>query len=438
MKNKLLLLFFTFSCSATLFAQTNFERCATQQLIQHRENLYPGYAENVQRAFDNAKMNISGARNTVYEIPVVVHVVYNNADQNLADSIIMEQIASLNEDYRRLNADTINMRADFQPHVGDPMIQFRLADFDPQGNPTTGITRTQTSTTSFGSINFLFGDMSDLEAIKSTADGGIDPWDQDRYLNIWVGNMEISGTPALLGYATPPAGLSNWPAGSTNGMDDGVVIQYQAFGRNNPNVIDMGNGAIDIRGRTVSHEVGHYLGLRHIWADGDCTADDGVADTPNADAESNFDCDDTKNTCTDNIGGVDLPDMIENYMDYSAETCQNSFTQGQIDIMRSVLENERDGLLNNGALGIAAKTIEKPNINIYPNPATSSFSIDFGQKFENYKIIVVDLTGKSIYQSTAISSITSIDASNWQSGTYIINIVDNHGSYLSNHKLTVL
>ena len=196
---------------------------------------------------------------------------------------------------------------------------------------------------------------------------------------------------------------------------------------------------MNIRGRTVTHEVGHYLGLRHIWGDGDCNEQDGVADTPNADAESNFDCDDTKNTCTDNIGGVDLPDMIENFMDYSSETCQNSFTQGQIDIMRSVLENERDSLIDNGVLSIPNNnTILKPSVSIYPNPTTNSFSVDFGQKFENYKIIIVDLSGKSIYQSTATSSITSINANNWQSGTYIINIVDNHGSYLSNHKLTVL
>ena len=128
------------------------------------------------------------------------------------------------------------MRADFQPHAGDPMIQFRLADFDPQGNPTTGITRTSTTTNTF--FNIQSGGLA--EDVKSTANGGIDPWDQSKYLNIWVCNMEIPifGS-SILGYATPPDGLPHWPSGSTNGMSDGVVVQYQVFGRNNPNTIDL-------------------------------------------------------------------------------------------------------------------------------------------------------------------------------------------------------
>ena len=118
--------------------------------------------------------------------------------------------------------------------------------------------------------------MTDLEKVKSTADGGIDPWDQSRYLNIWVCDMSIFGVTALLGYATPPAGLPNWPPGSSGTLGDGVVIQYQAFGSNNPNQIGQG---IVVKGRTPSHEVGHYLGLRHIWGDGDCTAEDGIVIT---------------------------------------------------------------------------------------------------------------------------------------------------------------
>ena len=128
---------------------------------------------------------------------------------------------------------------------------------------------------------------------------------------------------------------------------DGVVIDYRVFGRNSPFELDLGQGTpIVTQGRTPVHEVGHYLGLRHVWGDGggllggdSCMEDDGVADTPNSGSQANFDCDPTRNTCIDATD--DLPDMIENFLDYSSEACMNSFTMGQIEIMRGVLENER-------------------------------------------------------------------------------------------------
>ena len=316
----------------------------TPEAIQYQESITPGFINQVNKAFETAKaysQNNPTKSNAIYTIPVVVHVVYNTPQQNLDDSVILNQIQILNDDYQRMNADTVNMRSDFDIVKGSPQIEFVLAQIDPSGSPTTGITRTNTASPSFGSLAIISGDFTDLEKVKSTVDGGIDPWDQSRYLNIWVCNMSVDffGTEitALLGYATPPTGLPNWPPGSTAGMSDGVVIQFQSFGSNNPNILDAGGGPIDVRGRTPVHEVGHYLGLRHIWGDGDCAAQDGIDDTPNADAQSNSDCDITKNTCVDNIQGVDLPDMVENYMDYSAETCQNSFTQGQVDLMHGVL-----------------------------------------------------------------------------------------------------
>lgn len=415
-------------------SQNNFERCATVNYMEYRESVSPGYIENTQRAFDVAKDNFSGNRTDVYEIPVVVHVVYNTPEQNLADSIIFAQIQSLNEDYRRKNADTINMRADFQPHVGDPHIQFRLAEFDENGDPTTGITRTSTTTTTF--FDILSGDLA--EGVKSSTDGGIDPWDQSKYLNIWVCNMDFFGSPMVLGYATPPDGLSHWPAGSVSSMSDGVVIQYQVFGRNNPNTIDMGNGPMDIRGRTVTHEVGHYLGLRHIWGDGGCTEQDGIADTPNADAQSDFDCDNSKNTCTDNIGGVDLPDMIENFMDYSAETCQNSYTTGQVNMMRSVIENHRPGLLNNGALSVNEVAKNDFTFKIYPNPTDESFTLQLNSLEENYSIEIYSINGKVVLAKNISQLNQNINVSFVDAGIYIVCIKDNKGVLKGTHRLTVL
>src|SRR5690606_8687983 len=115
--------------------------------------------------------------NALYRIPVVFHVVYNNAQQDIPDNVIIDQIRILNEDYNRLNADTVNMRSDFDDVAGNPRIEFMLARIDEFGNPTNGITRTSTATPSFGSVTVITGSFADLEKVKSTADGGIDPWD---------------------------------------------------------------------------------------------------------------------------------------------------------------------------------------------------------------------------------------------------------------------
>src|SRR5690606_36225125 len=142
------------------------------------------------------------------------------------------QIEQLNEAFRRLNADTVNTRSEFLTIVGDTEIEFVLATVDPDGNPTNGITRTSTSQTSFIGVGGL-----PAEGVKSSGNGGIDPWNQLDYLNIWVCDMSLFNIPALLGYATPPNNLPHWPPGSSDNMSDGVVIQYQAFGPNNPNAL---------------------------------------------------------------------------------------------------------------------------------------------------------------------------------------------------------
>jgi hypothetical protein len=398
-------------------------KCLSHEVINYQESLTPGYEHHVNSIFNEAKQFAANSeeKTGTHIIPVVVHIVYDTPAKNLPDSVIFDQIAVLNEDFNRQNADTVNMRPDFDIVKGNPDIQFVLAQIDEFGQPTTGITRTQTPHATFGSLLILGGDFSDLERVKSTADGGIDPWDQSRYLNIWVCDMSVFGVTALLGYATPPAGLPNWPPGSTNGMSDGVVIQYQAFGSNNPNPLDPGSGPVPVEGRTPVHEVGHYLGLRHIWGDGDCTAEDGIDDTPNADAQSQSDCDPSKNTCTDNIQGVDLPDMIENFMDYSAETCQNTFTQGQADLMYGVLEVERYDLVHGNPAAVP-HIDAKIAVDLYPNPAENAIYLSYEGELSNIKIS--DMSGKTVLED--IQSNT-IDISTFDSGFYFLSYDDPNG-----------
>lgn len=418
---------FYFFSLLTLFSGLTFaqekpeaEKCWSHRAIQHQEALTPGYAAHIDEQFEVAKNASLSKSNETYKIPVVFHVVYNTAEQNIEDSVILNQLQVLKNDYQRKNADTINMRSDFDIVKGNPNINFVLAQIDPDGNPTTGITRTETNLETFIGINF----MEDIERVKQTSEGGIDPWNQDRYLNIWICNMEFNDTPALLGYATPPNDLSNWPPGSTSGLNDGVVIQYQAIGNNNPNTVDMGDGPMNMLGRTLSHEVGHYLGLRHIWGDGDCQEEDGIDDTPNAADKSDFDCIATKNTCTDDIQGIDLPDMIENFMDYSAEDCQNSFTQGQVDLMRGVLENQRIDLVQNNPASVTNFSMEA---RLYPNPVDSKLNVKIEQGAADYYEIV-NLQGKQILSAPLNSSNFNINVETLNKGMYILRLRNNNTS----------
>ncbi|GAB4500282.1 MAG: hypothetical protein OHK0019_38430 [Saprospiraceae bacterium] len=240
----------------------------------------------------------------VVTIPVVVHVVYYNATQNISDSRILSQIQVLNDDFRRLNADAANTPSAFQGVAADCEINFCLATQDPNGNATTGIQRRQTTVNGF----------STNDNVKFFSTGGLDAWDRNKYLNIWVCNL--SG--GLLGYAQFPGG----PAST-----DGVVCDYAYFGT---------TGATPPfdKGRTTTHEVGHWLNCYHIWGDDgtSCSGTDQVSDTPNQ-ADENYGCPTFPTvSCSNGPNG----DMFMNYMDYTDDACMNLFTIGQKNRMQAL------------------------------------------------------------------------------------------------------
>ncbi|HRG57395.1 MAG TPA: zinc-dependent metalloprotease [Bacteroidia bacterium] len=410
-----------------ILAKTNAQstmKCGSLEAMHKMEASQPGYIQSTRDLFTQFHQteNNRAISDTFLYVRVVVHVVYNTPEENLADSVIFNQINILNNDYGRMNADTVNMRPVFSPIAGvDSRIRFLLANTDPQGNPTTGITRTSTTSTSF--FDILAGGLA--EGVKSTANGGIDPWDQSRYLNIWVCDMSIPFIgPAILGYAVPPSGLPNWDPGSTDGISDGVVIQYQVFGSNNPNILSLGGTTYAVKGRTPVHEVGHYLGLRHIWGDANnCTGEDGIADTPKANDASAQDCDASKNTCTDNIAGIDMPDMIENYMDYSAEDCQNSFTMEQLQFMRWVIRSHRTDIATVSFTNMEEHKLGSAII-IVPNPASESVKIMNMPKSKLNFIKVYDIAGNLI-SSNQVSNqqeTVQLETSNFNNGIYLLEI----------------
>lgn len=280
---------------------------------------------------------------TVITIPVVVHVVWNTAVQNISDDQILSQIDVLNRDFRRLNADTTNTPAPWKSIGADCQIEFKMARRDPSGIPTLGITRTQTSITAFGLSS----------ALKFTSQGGRDAWDRDRYLNIWVANLGSQ----LLGYATFPGG---------NASLDGVAIGYNYFGT---------TGTLSPpynKGRTATHEVGHWLWLHHIWGDdnGSCSGTDLVGDTPNQALEF-YGCPGypTLDACSPVSPGV----MFMNYMDYTDDACMNIFTQGQLVRINSALSGPRLPIQSsNGHINVSGQPICSFNVDslsiLYNNP----------------------------------------------------------------------
>ncbi|MBK9190233.1 MAG: T9SS type A sorting domain-containing protein [Crocinitomicaceae bacterium] len=245
-------------------------------------------------------------------IPVVVHVIHDGGESNISVEQILSGIDMLNEDFNRLNADTINTRnsaeAPFLPFAADVGIQFMMAKIDPDGNCTNGIERR---------YNPGMTNNADDNA-KHYNQGGLDAWNRNNYMNIWIVNsIESDGEGTTLGYAEFP-----YSGGSSN---YGVIIRHDAYGT-------VGTASGD---RTLSHEIGHCLGLMHTFQGGchsdDCSDNgDYCCDTP-PESEAHWSCMTSLNSCDDvpvnDIYGFDANDQWENFMSYAP--CQNMFSEDQ-------------------------------------------------------------------------------------------------------------
>jgi len=256
----------------------------------------------------------SSYRQGVIKIPVVVHVLYRTKTENISDNQIKSQITALNKDFRAKNTDVSKVPAPFKTYVSDARVEFTLAKKDPKGKPTKGITRTKTANHSFG-ID---------DEVKSPKTGGVNPWDTANYLNIWV--CTLGG--GLLGYAQFPGGPKE---------TDGVVVLNTAFGTN-------GTAAAPFnKGRTTTHEIGHFLNLSHIWGESlvpTCTDSDYVDDTPNQFGPNYGEPSFPSSSCSNSPDG----DMFMNYMDYVDDKAMFMFTNDQVERMQAALAGPRKEL----------------------------------------------------------------------------------------------
>lgn len=381
-------------------------KCATMERMHKEHEQNPAIkAQRMQiEEYIQQHQHLHAASKTsvVHTIPVVVHIVLSNPTL-VTDAQVASQIAVLNQDFRKLNADTNLVPTAFKGLAADSEIEFCLATTDPNGNPTTGITRTVTTVPAF---------TADYDSVKYTSMGGIDAWNTSNYLNLWVCNL-AGGT---LGYAQFPGGSA---------ATDGVVILYTAFGT-------MGTATAPYNlGRTATHEVGHYLSLYHIWGDEPaCDQDDLVADTP-LQAADNGGCPSYPllDACQTLLPGV----MFMNYMDYVNDACMQMFTTGQKARMKTALTGSRSSLLTSPVClptSVKTEVIVLSDIQIYPNPVKNTLNIQSADMLKNLTVNIFDYTGKlHISQNYTNTTQIQLSLSDWAKGVYLVQLVSDNKYY---------
>lgn len=346
----------------------------------------------------NSPSDIAGRPHTgtIIKIPVVVHILYNKAQENISDEKVFSQVQILNEIFRRRHADTVNTPHPFKSIAADCGIEFQLATSDPLRRNTTGIVRKYTPVTKWNADDH----------VKSSAKTGNDAWDPQNYLNIWVCNLG-----GMAGYSSFPGGPET---------EDGIVIAYSVFGKTSKSGYDMG--------KTAVHEIGHWLGLRHIWGDSYC-GDDWVDDTPKQAGFTPGCPTGIRPSCSSDPNG----DMYMNYMDLTQDACTNLFTEGQKERMRTVFAvgGARYAMLS--SYGLLPPLISQAPLpveelpqwshpQLYPNPASNELILDlsYDTRWIGQQIRITNAQGQYVMQLAVNSKIVKMDISKLVPGLYFL------------------
>jgi hypothetical protein len=331
----------------------------------------------------------SGARSAddsaFYIVPVVIHIIHNGGPENVPDLAVQRQIEVLNEDFGRYGAGYNN-----SPVGMDTRIRFCLATVDPDGKPATGIVRVKSGYTNLNSDNEMLTK-------------NLSRWDQKRYLNIWV-VKRIGASDNEHGYAYLAEDVVN----TQYAEQDGIVINYKFFGRDMPF-----NPAGWNKGRTASHEVGHYFNLMHTWGgdgqgEGRCGDDDKVDDTPDCDLPYTAQYFPLTDSCT-TPKQCGFYRMVENHMDYSEERCKNIFTKGQSARMREAIRTYRPGLVSYSNAFVTGcrqryldlNPVQVDKLSVFPNPASERVILSpLFTSAQNAEVTLVDELGRVLLHTT--------------------------------------
>ena len=385
-------------CTLSFHAQ---ERCGTDQILREMaiENpfLLNDYEKSFRDFYSFEKRNAEDISCPII-IPVHIIILHHPEDEigigtNLSEERILSQLAVLNQDFSRTNPDTINTPPEFR--VGDTGIRFCLATRDPEGNTTTGITRYSLKE------KYNIGEDPEVRRIRTKIKEKTG-WDRKMYLNIWV-----APTLEVLGFAKVPTQtfLPRW-------NDDGANVHTEVFGGPGYAEREFYN-----QGRTLTHEVGHFLGLGHIWRSNGCSLDDGIADTP-LQNHATTGCPSHPQYSCGNEG-----DMFMNYMDYTYDACMNAFTIDQGSYMRTILNTSRSSLITAAEWACPEKLFIETQVLVSSNPSCPGGNDGFievgvcGGASNNYRI---SLNGGT-YTSSSIFS-------NLPAGVYEIQVKNLFGN----------
>lgn len=332
-------------------------------------------------------------------IPIVFHIFWRDSTEFFTQDQIIRLVDQINQDYSGRNAQVQYTPPKLRQLIADSKIRFCLASQDPQGNVHTGITYHATNAPTIGTMK-----ANGMDMIKHTNLGGVDAWSPQSYLNVWVGNMCCG----LLGRSTFPD-VANTP-------EDGIVIHSKAFAHQ---CLPYWKST----GGTLSHEIGHYLGLQHIWgptefaANHTCNDDDGILDTPLQKGPTFYCPSGLLNTCGEDI-------MYMNCMDYTDDYCYAGFTSGQAERMLNVLQVIRPELLQNN-ISCTAPAIEQSfNVRIQPNPVIDCFHLINLGHTPLQELIIYNALGQVQFQQSIQASeyAPMIPAESWAMGVYFCKI----------------
>ena len=383
------------------------QKCISQERLARRISSDPELNYKIQdsdqkiRQWINRKERFNAKKQEIINIPVVVHVIWNQNHQNISEEQIQSQLDVLNEDFRKRNPDRLTSNHPFSAITDDVQIEFCLASLGPNGEMTSGITRSKTNKVSWNDDNY--------DDIFFSNRGGKDNWNPDLYLNIYV----VEGDGETLGFASFPDELEDYRE------YDGVVIDHRVFGRTGTAGSEDFEGAM---GRTATHEVGHWLNLWHIWGDEFC-GDDKVGDTVPAE-EDNYDCPTFPHRPNNECGSGPNGEMYMNYMDYVDDACAVMFTKGQSNRMRAVLSGLRGQLQNANGCNASTAVYDESWANsliIHPNP-TSGGEVRIwmdNPSQQEIQIQIFDMQGRLI-SSTPLSASVILD--DLKKGLYLVKI----------------
>ena len=378
-------------CGAMLVLEQAFEE--NSSLITKFRNQTVDFQRSVEKQM--AGLPFSDLPGGAIYVPIVFHIVLT--DPNIiTDAQVQAQLDVLNNDFGGNNSDSVMLPPAFKPLFGKSQIQFKLAKRTPDNEPTNGIVRTVTTTPLYGTLD---------KSLKYSRLGGDDSWDSNRYFNVWITNLAGG---YILGYSTFP--------GTSPAAEEGVVIHYTTLPADSLTKFN--------RGRTLTHEAGHFFYLYHIWGDENgCTGTDFVDDTPNQGSLTGG--------CP---GGVIVTDgcspftpgvLYENYMDYTDDACMCLFTKGQDARMETALTTFRPGFLtSNGAEPV---TVISNGFLITPNPATVAITVQFYPYPSNLKTIVLyNTSGQKIDEQPARGNGTTrynFNISTLPNGVYFVQAI---------------